>query len=296
MSAPVEEPSVCGDVCDDAYVAGSVQRESTKQGDGVGDAANQVRRRGALRPSLVPAAVKAQLEAGVLETANFMEQFAVDLERLLSCRMPELAGRINPALPLKRRLFAAALHLAGVTDPEKIWTRVASECDTLRAIGAIAIGASGTLPAQRRLILLQPFADDDHFAVREWAWIGLRESMGEALEGLLPQLRLWASSSSPSIRRFASEITRPRGVWCKHLAFARNDPRSCVALLDLLMTDAAPYVQRSVGNWLNDAMWASPQWVRYYCDDWMGRTGNAATSSICRRALRRGDCDRPTTR
>jgi 3-methyladenine DNA glycosylase AlkC len=216
-----------------------------------------------------------------------MEQIALDIDRLLRVRMPEITAEKLSGLPLKARLFAASSLLALSTPSNNIWSRVATECDTVRALGAIAIGAFGDSSASERLTLLQPFADDPHFGVREWAWIGLRDRVGEDLKTVLPELLQWAKSDSFRQRRFASEVIRPRGVWCKHLAFAKRGPEICVEIIDELMNDGAKYVQLSVGNWLNDARWTSPLWVEQYCDRWLESSPTPATAAICRRALRR---------
>jgi 3-methyladenine DNA glycosylase AlkC len=245
------------------------------------------RRKGARRPDLVPVETLSALEAGAIESANLMEQIALNLDNLLLQQLPEIAGGTLAQLPLKSRMFAAADRLSTVLQPSAVLPTVGGRCDTVRAIGALAIGRNANLPPTERLRLLRPFANDPHFAVREWAWIGLRDQLGEQLISLVPDLVLWASCPSPRVRRFASEITRPRGVWCRHLATLKGNPAIGAPLLDRLMEDSASYVQLSVGNWLNDAHWTAREWTVTYCEFWLARSDLAATKRICQRALRR---------
>ena len=247
----------------------------------------QIKRTGARRPGLVPNEIVVFLEGGCGDTVNLMEQMAINLDVLLSNRVPELGPTQVHHLPLKTRLFKAASMLLARIAPHDVFARVSAESDTVRAVGAIAVGVCADLPSSARLQLLGPFADDEHFGVREWAWIGLREREGEALFELVDGLRTWASSGSPNLRRFAIEVSRPRGVWCRHLEGIKEDPEPARRLLDQLMTDSSPYVQKSVGNWLNDARWTRPDWVEDFCDNWLFRSDISETRAICRRALRR---------
>lgn len=224
-----------------------------------------------------------------METVNLMEQISIDIDSLISNRLPELGRTTLGLLPMKQRFFEAAAMLAGAVPPSEIRRRVSVEGDTVRAIGAVAIGAFAPVPATERLAMLRPFANDAHFGVREWSWIALREREGDRIVDLIDELGLWAGSDSQNIRRFASEVTRPRGVWCRHVRSLQANPEEARLLLDLLMGDEARYVQLSVGNWLNDARRTRPDWVESYCSEWIDRTGSEATSAICRRALRRPD-------
>jgi 3-methyladenine DNA glycosylase AlkC len=246
------------------------------------------KRRGAKTPSEVPIAVVADLSEGLLETSNFMEQIALDLEKLVSRRLRFVRSAGLNDLPFKRGLICAGQRVASVMAAEAIFDRLQDECDTVRSIAALAIASHHETPRAQRLALLMPLADDRHFGVREWAWIGLREVEGENLIQLIPELTILAQSKSAFVRRFASEVTRPRGVWCRHLKALKEQPDLARQVIELLMSDPSPYVQLSVGNWLNDTFLYQPEYVRRFCDEWLGHRGEPSTSTvkICRRALR----------
>jgi 3-methyladenine DNA glycosylase AlkC len=239
-----------------------------------------------VNPELVPASVHGSLSRGEIDTCTFAEQFALDLELLVGTRLPEVSPNSWMAdQPIKQTLLQLASLLLAAHSIEGIHSRVAGECDTIRAIGSLAVGTASGTSGPERLEYLRVFARDDHFGVREWCWIGLRHEMGEDVVDLIPHLKSWAQTGSERERRFASEITRPRGVWCRHLRSLKETPWNALGLLELLKADEARYVQISVGNWLSDAYSSQPAWVVSTCDDWMS-DGGAATARIVRRALR----------
>jgi 3-methyladenine DNA glycosylase AlkC len=155
--------------------------------------------------------------------------------------------------------------------------------DIARGWAAMAVGLVPGLSLGQRLTKAQKFADDSHWAVREWAWLGVREHIIAQPHAALKSLQVWATKASPYIRRFSSEATRPIGVWSKHIQAFRLDPSPALPLLTELCEDPSHYVRLSVGNWLNDASKTRPEWVAKVCSGWPD-TPNC--EHIRRRAMR----------
>ena len=115
---------------------------------------------------------------------------------------------------------------------------------------------------------------------RAWQSIQLRFIASVAL------LAPWVRDADPNIRRFASELTRPRGVWCAQIEALKAEPWRGLPLLVPLRADPSRYVQNSVANWLNDASKTQPQWVDALCERWLAESPVPETAYIVRRARR----------
>lgn len=234
----------------------------------------------------MPRRVLAELEAGE-ESVNHMEQIALDMGALLSNQLPALSHHANclrnGGLVKKMRrggeilLNELGLDVVGVAQGWK--------SDTMRGWGAMAVGAAADLSLEDRLLLIEPFAEDDHFAVREWAWLSLRPHVASDVDHSLRCLVPWTRRASDRQRRFAVEVTRPRGVWSVHIPTLKASPHLAEPLLDPLQADASRYVQDSVANWINDASKTASAWAFELCGRWSD-TQHPATERICRRALR----------
>jgi 3-methyladenine DNA glycosylase AlkC len=244
-------------------------------------------RRGARHPSLVPPNVLRELEAGG-ESANHMEQIALDMGALLCHAFPELTGHADR---LRGSGLVARMRIGGSILWESLGiggvrAALSSSSDTVRGWGAMAVGQEAGLPLVEALRSIRPFANDRHFAVREWAWLSVREHVQVELDAALALLGTWASEPDANLRRFATEVTRPRGVWCSHIRPLREAPWRGLSIIDSLRADPSRYVQTSVANWLNDASKDQPTWVTHLCAAWRSDSPTAATEWICKRAER----------
>lgn len=240
---------------------------------------------------IVPDDRLAALNAGHMETANLAEVLAVDYSLLLRLVLPDhaacLAADIDDfaGFGVSARMTAMGRLLLGRLGPSAIAKLGQHRSDTVRGWACFIIGAQ-TMPLAERLAAIRNFADDHHFGVREWAWLAVRPAISDDLEDAFTFLSDWTVDPSERIRRFASEATRPRGVWCKHIVALKADPEPGRVLLDPLRADTSPYVQDSVGNWLNDAAKSRPDWVRDLIAEWLHISPEPGTRRIARRAIR----------
>ncbi|MEO1128515.1 MAG: DNA alkylation repair protein [Planctomycetota bacterium] len=218
------------------------------------------------------------------------EGLAVDFRRLLRAVDPSLTTRdlaqLDPKAGITRRMVMAATILFERHGPAVYNELAAHPSDTVRGWAAYVLGLTPRLTLAGRLKRIRPLADDPHFGVREWAWIGIRQHIVDDPAGAIARFQPWTRARSVNVRRFAVEATRPRGVWCAHIEALKQDPSPGLVLLKPLRAAPEKYVQDSVANWLNDASKTMPDWVRDVCAKWSSASDDAATARICRRAMR----------
>jgi 3-methyladenine DNA glycosylase AlkC len=233
-------------------------------------------RTGATHPSRVPDDVLEALHKAETETTNLMEQIAMDMSLHLGYLFPDLArdaGQLSGLRLVERMRVAGRILLENVG--EEIFQDAPTwRSDTARGWAAMAVGDVPGLALAQRLELSRPFAVDPHFAVREWAWLGIRRHICADPVDALTKLEPWCRHESPSLRRFASEATRPIGVWSSHIPMLKKKPELAERLLCTLVPDASRYVNTSVGNWLNDASRSRPSWVIATCSRWLQAYGD----------------------
>lgn len=239
----------------------------------------------------------ALLNAGTVETTTLTECLAVDFAALMAAALPEIGeeaiGTMRQASTdgISRRMALAARLIRQALVDEHQGASMLDRLrrhpsDTVRGWACFLVGATPDHTLHQRLQLIRPLADDMHFGVREWAWMAVRPHIARDLESAIRELAAWTHAPSERLRRFACEATRPRGVWCAHIATLRQCPEQALPILEPLRADPAPYVQDSLGNWLNDASKDRPDWVQDLCDRWSSQSPTPQTQRICRRALR----------
>ncbi|CAN7386318.1 DNA alkylation repair protein [Ensifer adhaerens] len=234
----------------------------------------------------------AQLNAGA-QAITLTECVAVDFAALMGNIVPgidddALAEMTSAASAgISRRMPLAARLIGERLGPSTFETLKQHSSDTVRGWACFVVAARENMTLAERLAAIRPLADDSHFGVREWAWIAVRPHLAADLDQAIALLAAeWTSDPSERIRRFASESIRPRGVWCAHLSVLKKEPERALPVLEPLRADPSPYVQDSVGNWLNDAAKDRPEWVQALAARWSAESSGPATSRICRRALR----------
>lgn len=220
---------------------------------------------------------------------------------MLSVDFAALLGAVAPEIPpttlhaMRRaadrgvtlRMAIAGQHLHEHLGPVGYIRLSRHTSDTVRGWSAYLLAATPHLTLRERLLLIRQLANDANPGVREWAWLALRPLIAADLAHAIDLLEPWTMSPSPFVRRFASEATRPRGVWCTHLQPLKRNPAPGLRLLEPLRADPHHYVQDSVANWLNDAGKTQPDWVRATCARWRRESPTPATERICHRAQRR---------
>lgn len=259
-------------------------------------------RKPARRRSEVSPEVLAALNAGKIATANLVEWLAIDFPLLARTVIEEIGGsglakKVGAAADLLRQApltqkidgigQAMAAALASSPKREQRLERLAQHpSDAVRIWGNyIAVGATKQSLAQR-IAASRRFAVDDHFGVREYAWMVLRPFVAADLDQGIKRLLPWVRDSNPYLRRCAVECTRPRGVWCRHIDELKQNPAQALPLLSPVRADGNRYVQNSVANWLNDASKTQAAWVVEVCQSWRKESPTEETAYIVKRALR----------
>jgi len=260
-----------------------------------------LQRKGAARVALIPPEVLEALNEGRIATVNLNEFLALDLPRL-ACNVARDIGldpqaeRLQDTLamlpafkPIKRHQHVAlalydlaALHRRR---DEVAHALAVHPSDVARSWAAQWVACSG-LSLAGKLHAVRRFAADPHFGVREMAWMAVREEVVREPHGAVRLLQPWVHEADANLRRFASEATRPIGVWCPPVPAFKQEPWRALPLLEPLKSDPSLYVRNSVANWLNDASRNQAQWVRRVCTEWTRSSRTAETAYIVRRALR----------
>lgn len=239
--------------------------------------------------SAIPADILAALEDGTLETATLTEGLAIRMDRLMAAACPTLpVARMDGSAGVVARMAqAGALLRDGLSQAQRAQVS-AHPSDTVRGWAAFAVGQDDALPLAARLDAIRIFAADAHFGVREWAWMAVRAIIVADPEASIAILAPWTVDPDPNVRRFASEATRPRGVWATSIPRLRREPGLGLPILEPLRRDPARYVEDSVANWLNDAGKDQPDWLRGVLDTWQREGVSARLITRAARSLKEG--------
>ena len=225
------------------------------------------------------------LNTGQVESRNLMEFLSLDMEFLLKNNFPEFD---YPILAAKTGIVQKLEHIALSLDTQfgfkKFEQFAYHKSDLIRSLACYLLSKQ-SFSFKDKLNLMIRLADDQNSGVREWAWLAIRPDFAKNLPENIPHLVHFAYKSS-NLRRFASELSRPRGVWCKHIAQFREEPWLGLEIIEPLKSDEAKYVQLSVGNWLNDASKTQASWVKKLCLEWQAKSPTNHTYNICKRAQR----------
>ena len=259
------------------------------------------KRVGARSRGKIPEDILRQLNSGEIECANVVEWSAIDRERLLE-NILKKHNRIHYLKPILERIGKLEKQTVNTTneaigaelcnqmsdyqDDEFLQILLTVPSDLVRGWGAFVIGKDTRLSLAQMLENIKPFAMDGHFNVREEAWTAVRPTIIANLDEGIAILSRWSIDEDENIRRFASEVSRPRGVWCKHIERLKEYPDIALTILEPLRSDSSRYVRDSVGNWLNDASKTQASFVEALCNRWRSESPTKETQYIIKKAMR----------
>lgn len=259
-------------------------------------------RKGAVKSELIPDEILVLLNRGVLESVNLTEWSAVDHAELIKQVFPdlELSSVLPEALavldalekPSTMKCVAALGHYlfnyAVQNDIlEELYLKLSShQSDSIRCYACYLVALQSEKNIEERLTQSRNLIADSHFGVREIIWMALRPQIVSEIDDALVYLESWTTDTDERIRRFTTEVTRPKGVWTQSILALKLHPEKALPLLDALKSDPSLYVQNSVGNWLNDASKSKPKFVADLCSCWLENNETKETKYIVKRALR----------
>lgn len=240
-------------------------------------------RKGARAIKDIPADVLVGLNKGELSSVNLTEWLAIDQrllvknvlasldrEKYILIVLDAIEGLEKKTVNSINQCIGFTLyHLAKEENDTELFTLLKQhKSDLVRCWATYFIGYNESLSTAEKLVEIKFFAGDGHFGVREICWMAVRADIIANLEESIALLLPWTKSDNEYVRRFSTEATRPRGVWCKHINVLKETPELGLPLLEALKDDSSKYVKDSVGNWLNDAGKTRPDFVMELCSKW----------------------------
>jgi 3-methyladenine DNA glycosylase AlkC len=261
----------------------------------------KLKRVGSKNMAGIPKDVLKQLNAGEIETVNLVEWLAIDQLELLKSVLSQnkKIAYFKPCdiavKALKKSTINTRNEIIGETllslilknNDKQLFEQFASHTsDSVRCWAAIMVGRNLELSLNEKLNQIERFAIDPHFGVKEIAWLAVRSDISANLNKSISFLSKWSLSENENKRRFASEATRPRGVWCAHIETLKQTPEIAITILEPLKSDESLYVRNSVANWINDAGKTQAKWAIDICQKWQKESKTKETTYIIKRALR----------
>ncbi len=260
-------------------------------------------RKGARKAQDIPKEVLELLNVGKIETVNLTEWLAIDHLKLIQTNFAEIGiskeniKLISDKIKMQKKPSTMnTIKLVGSTiyelysdkkELDPIFDKLSSHlADSIRCYAPYLKSLNPNLSISEKLNQSKKLITDNHFGVREVVWMALRPEIEEDLEKSIEILSGWTKSKNENIRRFTTESTRPRGVWCKHIERLKENPEIALPILEHLKADNSKYVQDSVGNWLNDASKSKPNFVIDLCEKWRKESPVKETEKIIKRARR----------
>lgn len=259
-------------------------------------------RKGARKIEDIPNEVLELLNQGKIETVNLTEWLAVDHIKLMESNFPKIGISLEYIALISEKIKAQkkpstmnSIKLIGSTLYElysddksnSIFDELNSHLsDSIRCYAPYLKSLDQKLNINEKLTQSKKLIADKHFGVREVVWMALRPEIDKNLGESIEILSRWTKNDDENIRRFTTESTRPRGVWCKHIEQLKENPELAMPILENLKSDTSKYVQDSVGNWLNDASKSRPEFVIELCEKWKLESPKKETEKIIKRARR----------
>jgi len=265
--------------------------------------AELLNRKGARKAQDIPDEVLDLLNKGELETVNLTEWLAVKHIALIEAVFPKLgiekskiaqiskaiASQKKPSAMNTTKLVGSTVYelYAKTSTLDQVLNKLSEHTsDSIRCYASYLIRLNEKLTIEEKLTQARKLIADKHFGVREVVWMALRPEIDKNLDESIKILSGWTKDDDENIRRFTTESTRPRGVWCKHIEQLKEKPELALPILDPLKSDTSKYVQDSVGNWLNDASKSNPKFVVDLCERWKKESPTKETEKIIKRAKR----------
>lgn len=260
-------------------------------------------RKGARKVADVPKEVLTLLNEGQIETVNLTEWLAIDhsilvqkvfpkigiVDSLIEIIVQKVKEQKKPTAMNSVRLVGGLLYdfFANRDGLQDTFKNLSSHhSDTIRCYAPYLVSLNSDLTIAEKFSQIKTLVADSHFGVREVVWMAMRPEIDKNLDEAITFLSIWAEDEGENIRRFTTEATRPRGVWCKHIDSLKENPELALPILEKLKSDPSKYVQDSLANWLNDASKSKPEFVIDLCNRWKKESSTKATERIVKRARR----------